>query len=426
MKYSGLLKWAVFLSICWWVNVAVAWAQRDSAAEEEYVVSGIVKDQTSRKKLENVSILLVGTNIGTVSNADGSFSLKIPAEWGICDLEFSHLGYLNTRITADEWRQQPERATVWMTAADNYLDEVVVYGGQAREIVETALQKMTKNYPQDPNLLTLFYRETIQKRHRYIGISEAMMQVYKSPYNRRSVAQDRVQLTKGRRLLSQRRADTLIVKVVGGPSMAQSFDVMKNGDLLFDEVSLDYYAFQQEPSVMLDDRMHYVIRFVPQVTVDYALFIGKLYIDRERQALTRAEFELDLSDRVKAISSILQKKPAGLRFRPVEVSFLVSYRQQGEVTSLHYIRNIIRFKCDWKRLLFSSTYTACSEMVVVDRDEHPTQTILFRDAFRPRQILYDEVPKYWNADYWKDYNIIEPTESLEHAVKKLKKQADQE
>lgn len=31
--------------------------------------------------------------------------------------------------------------------------------------------------------------------------------------------------------------------------------------------------------------------------------------------------------------------------------------------------------------------------------------------------------RYWNDDFWKTYNIIEPTESLEHAVSKLKKQS---
>ena len=31
--------------------------------------------------------------------------------------------------------------------------------------------------------------------------------------------------------------------------------------------------------------------------------------------------------------------------------------------------------------------------------------------------------KYWNEDFWGTYNIIEPTESLEHAMHKLKKQS---
>lgn len=397
-------------------------AQEAATVQAEYVVTGMIKDQITHKKLENVNISLVGTNIGTVSNADGTFSLKIPAAWGSSDLEFSHLGYLNTRLSSDAWRKQPNLSVVWMTSAGHLLDEVIVFGGHARQLVEMALSKIKENYPQHPNRMTLFYRETVQKRRRYIGISEAMMELYKTAYHRRSIQQDRVQLTKGRRLLSQKQSDTLIVKVVGGPTLSQTFDFVKNSDLLFDDETINYYAFQQEPSVMLDDRMQYVIRFTPQVILDYALFTGKLYIDRERMAFTRAEFELDLSDRVKATSSILRKKPAGLRFRPLEMSFLVTYQQRGAETVQNYVRNVIRFKCDWKRLLFSSTYTAVSEMVVVDRDEQPTEAIPFRDSFRPRQILYDEVPKYWHADYWKDYNIIEPTESLEHAVDKLRKQ----
>ena len=40
-----------------------------------------------------------------------------------------------------------------------------------------------------------------------------------------------------------------------------------------------------------------------------------------------------------------------------------------------------------------------------------------------KQVFYDLVDEYWNEDFWKTYNIIEPTESLEHAVNKLKKQS---
>ena len=107
----------------------------------------------------------------------------------------------------------------------------------------------------------------------------------------------------------------------------------------------------------------------------YALFIGKLYIDYERLSFTRAEFGLDMANRVKAVEAILHKKPVGLRFRPQEVAYLVTYKQQGTKTYLNYIRNVIRFKCDWKKRLFSSSYTAFSEMVVTDRTESPLSGI---------------------------------------------------
>lgn len=101
----------------------------------------------------------------------------------------------------------------------------------------------------------------------------------------------------------------------------------------------------------------------------------------------------------------------------------MTYKQQNGRTYLNYIRNEIRFKCDWKKRLFSSSYTVFSEMVVTDRKDGNFEAISGKKAFREKQIFYDMVDEYWDEDFWKSYNIIEPTESLEHAVSKLKKQS---
>lgn len=393
------------------------------AMKTEFTVSGVVRDKENRKKLENVAVSLVGTPIGTVTNAEGVFSLKIPHMDTIPQLELSHIGYMNARFSASA----PEgsnnmHATILMIPIALQLNEVVAYGNSARRIVEEALERIPKNYPSDESMTSAFYRETVQKGHRYISISEAMLDVYKTSYKQRTSDCDKVQIDKARRLLSQKQSDTLGVKVVGGPNLPLFMDVVKNAYALFDEETLDYYSFVQEPSVFIDDRLQYVISFRPRVKLDYALYVGRVFIDREHLAFTRAEFELDLSDRERAIAAILYKKPLGLRFRPLKVSFLITYRQHDGETCLNYICNEMCFKCDWKRRLFSSSYVARSEMVAVDREEHPERVIARRDAFKPYQVFYDIVKEYWSEDFWKDYNIIEPTESLEDAVKKLRKQ----
>lgn len=420
--YKFIIMSGLFILGCTAIVPAMA-QEPTEAGKTELIVTGTVRDRETRKKLENVTVALAGTSIGTVTNAEGAFSLKIPPQKTAPQLELSHIGYLNTRFSATAPDDAANLdATIWMTPVARQLDEVVIYGGDARRIVEEALKKIPANYPSAESMMSAFYRETVQKGQRYIGISEAMMDVYKTSYAQRNADRDKVQLVKARRLLSQRQADTLAVKVVGGPSLSLYLDVVKNADALFEQQTLEYYTFTQEPSALLDDRVQYVISFRPRVRLDYALFEGRVFIDRERLSFTRAEFSLDLSDREKAIAAVLHKKPAGLRFRPQEVNFLITYRQQDGVTCLNYIRNEIRFKCDWKRRLFSSSYTARSEMVVVEREEHPERLIAHRDAFKPKQIFYDVVKEYWNEDYWKDYNIIEPTESLENAVKKLRKQ----
>ena len=393
------------------------------AMKTEFTVSGVVRDKESRKKLENVAVSLVGTPIGTVTNAEGVFSLKIPHMDTIPQLELSHIGYMNARFSASAPEGSNNMyATILMIPIALQLNEVVAYGNSARRIVEEALERIPKNYPSGESITSAFYRETVQKGHRYISISEAMLDVYKTSYKQRTSDRDKVQIDKARRLLSQKQSDTLGVKVVGGPNLPLFMDVVKNAYALFDEETLDYYSFVQEPSVFIDDRLQYVISFRPRVKLDYALYVGRVFIDREHLAFTRAEFELDLSDRERAIAAILYKKPLGLRFRPLKVSFLITYRQHDGVTCLNYICNEMCFKCDWKRRLFSSSYVARSEMVAVDREEHPERVIARRDAFKPYQVFYDIVKEYWSEDFWKDYNIIEPTESLEDAVKKLRKQ----
>lgn len=393
------------------------------AAVNDLTITGVVRNKENRKRLENANISVIGTNIGTVTNQDGTFSLKVSTTEGFRGVEFSHIGYLNTHLSLEEL-EKPDELTIWMIPAPNLLSEIVVYGNNPRIIVEEAIRKIPVNYAATDNMLTAFYRETVQKRRRYIGVSEAVMNVYKTAYDERDVNRDRVQLLKGRRLMSQKLSDTLAVKVVGGPNLSLYLDVVKNGDALLSPDNLNYYDFRMEEPVNLDNRMQYVVSFRPRVSLMYALFIGKLYIDYERLSFTRAEFELDMANKVKAVEAILHKKPVGLRFRPQEVSYLVTYKQQGDRTYLNYIRNIIRFKCDWQKRLFSSTYTAFSEMVITDRDDNPQTGISGRNAFKQKQVFYDLVDEYWNEDFWKNYNIIEPTESLENAVNKLRKQSN--
>ncbi len=383
------------------------------------VVTGTVRDKDSGKRLDNVTISLEGTSIATVSNADGYFSLKFPR--GIePKLNFSLLGYENTSTIAKESGNGRYVANTYMKIVMTELDEVIVFGN-ARRLVEEALHKIPKNYPTSTNLFSSFYRETVQKGHRYISVSEAIMDVYKTSYARRYVNGDAVNITKARRLLSQKPSDTLIVKIAGGPNLSLNMDFVKNPDALFDEKNLDYYAFFIMPSEKIDDRSQYVVQFVPQVYLSYALFKGKVYIDKETLAFTRAEFSLDMSDTEKATSYILYKKPSGLRFLPHELSFLVTYRTQDGVTRFNYIRSDICFKCDWKKLRFSSTYATRTEMVVVEREDREEIVINRKNAFRPSSVFYDIVQEYWDEDYWQEYNIIEPTESLENAVKRLKR-----
>lgn len=393
-------------------------------AQEEgnyFIVSGTVKDKQTKKKLEYVNISVPGTNVGTITNSDGEFTIKVQDSLQAKVVEISHIGYYNYRIALTGNDMVDEN--VMLTQNANVLEEVVVRAHDPRMLVEEAMNRIGKNYSEKPTLLTGFYRETAQKGKRYINISEAIIDVYKTPYDE-DASRDRVQIFKGRALLSQKASDTLIVKLLGGPNLSLYVDIVKNPDILLDKTTLGYFSFRMEESVVMDNRPQYVISFQPQAILPYALHYGKLYIDKESLAFTRAEFNLNMEDRDKATSAILKKKPAGLRFRPVEVSFLVTYKQVNGKSYLNYIRNEVRFKCDWKRRLFSTNYAMVSEMVVTDSKDQSVNAIPYKMSFKSSQSLSDKVSDFRDENFWGSYNIIEPTESLEKAANKLRKQQE--
>lgn len=307
-------------------------------------INGIVKDAHTKKKLANVSVHLQGRDIGTVTNGDGMFSLKIDREDIEGNILLSCLGYTNRRIACRDLSGNSGKTTVFLTPATRTLDEVTVYGGDAKNLVVEAIKRIDANYPQTPNMVNMFYRETIMKGSRYVGISEGVMDVYKNGYGKRTTDRDRVRIKRGRRLMSQKANDTLAVKLQGGPLLAVYLDIVKNGDALFDSETISLYSFKHEHMMMLDDRLHYAVSFKPCATVDYPLYSGTLYIDSESLCLTRAEISLDVSDREKTNKALLHKKPLGLRFRCREASIIVAYRQHDGQACLDYIKNTIRFK----------------------------------------------------------------------------------
>ena len=219
--------------------------------------------------------------------------------------------------------------------------------------------------------------------------------------------------------MSQNKRDTISVKILGGPTLPIILDFVKNEDLLFDNQFREFYGFSMESPVTLDDRLQFRIRFTPKVKTDYPLWSGVVYVDQETLSFTKAEFEMDMSDKEKATRALLRKRPRGLRFNPQDVEFTVTYRLIDGVSYLNYVHARSRFKCDWKRRLFSSGYTTDAEMVMIDRTDSPQEGISRKMAFGQNEIFDDKVAAYWDDAFWEDYNIIAPTETLEKAVGKL-------
>ena len=378
-----------------------------------YSVQGNVVDAVTGRPMESVHVSVPGRHYATVTNADGDFTIK--SDQPVTEVTFSFLGYRTLR-------QKPGGGPlrVRLTPESLPLAEASIVTGDPREILREAIYRIRDNYSKNPELLECFYRETVRKRNRYLFVSEAVARLYKTGYDG-TVYRDRAALEKSRILLSQRKTDTLSVKMQGGPTQALTFDVVKNPEILFDEEELTLYDFEMGFPTYIGDRLQFVIHFHPgSRPVEWPLYHGTLYIDRELLSFSRIEMSLDMSDIDKATRMMVIRKPLTLRVTPRELSIVISYRLKDNQSRLEYFRSTMRFNCDWRKRLFATSYAVVNELVVTDLRE-PAVPIPRAEAFRSVDYLIEKASEFQDPDFWKDYNIIEPSESLEHAIGRLRR-----
>ena len=182
-----------------------------------YSVSGTVVESENGHPLQYVTVTLSGLKYATVTNSEGGFIIKSATKPQ--SVEFNLLGFKTASIPFPE---DGSPVTVRMERNKLTLNEAIVISGDPYTILYEAMKKIKVNYPAQAELFDCFYRETVQKRNRYIYISEAVAQMLKTSYSRGSVIADRIAIRKSRVLTSPSKRDTLSVKVVGGPGLSGS------------------------------------------------------------------------------------------------------------------------------------------------------------------------------------------------------------
>lgn len=116
-------------------------------AFSQITINGKVTSQVNGETLPGVNVLLKGSNIGTVTNMDGQYSLNVPEEEGI--LLFSFIGFTSEEVPANGRTV----IDVAMTEDMQGLDEVVVvgYGTQRKATLTGSIastdEKMIKKAP---------------------------------------------------------------------------------------------------------------------------------------------------------------------------------------------------------------------------------------------------------------------------------------
>lgn len=394
---------------------------QDTLSYKEY--KGIVVDSETADPLVFASITLQGTNISTVTNGDGEFSIKIPKSFAGDQIIISFLGYNEKRVPVSILKD--EDTVIKLNMLVTQLPEVMVAtANDATVLIKQMLDKINQNYINDPLLMTAFYRETIKKRRRNVSLAEAVVNIFKTPYN--SAREDVISLYKVRKKTDYKRLDTLTLKLQGGPYNPLRLDLMKYPEYVFSDLFMKYYNFKMSNSTRINDRLVYVVEFKQKENVVTPLYYGKLYIDANTTALISALYNLNVENRKLASDLLVRKKPNNAKVYPTRAMYKVDYKMKNEKWYYSYSNVQMEFKVDWKRKLFNSVFTLNSEMAVTNWEKDGENRPKGKERLKMSAFIPDEAEGFLDDGFWGAYNVIEPEKSIESAIRKIERTIEKE
>lgn len=398
------------------VNFSFGFQTIGTESYNEY--RGEVVNSQNGNPVASAYLMVNGTNISTITNNDGKFSLKLPEDLSEAVVTVTSLGFQSKSLPLSYFK--PEDTRIELNESIEELSQVSLFNAtDPKALVRSMLDRRGNNYLNEETSMTAFYRETIKRGRRNVSLSEAVLKLYKQPNN--STSKDEIALIKARKSADYDRLDTLALKLRGGPFNALYLDVMKYPDFLFNRAELDNYTFSFAEPAKINNRFLYVVDF-KQKNRETPWYYGTLFIDAQTSTLVRANYSLNVDNRSAASGMFVKKKPGRARVYPVSVDYRVDYRESNGKWYYGYGNAALEFVVNWKRKLFNSRYTVNSEMAVTDWEINPVKLERNGNFLNPAIVMADDVSGFADVDFWGDTNIIEPEKSIQNAIDKIQKQ----
>ena len=375
-------------------------------------IRGHIYDHENKAPIPFATIGIVEENIGTVTNNDGFFTLKIPDSLVGTSLVVSHLGYMSQQIPVLLLKEQ--QIDLYLDRRVISIQEVIIRYIDPNLIIEKAMEQRKMNYAVEPAYLTTFYREGVQKNNKYTSYSEAVFKVYKSPYDVSDYS-DQVKLLKSRKIRDSNSADTVFLKLKAGVQSALQLDIVKCIPGFLDQTPPLEYTYKYSDLVSYNARDAYAITFVQNADLKKALYSGTVYIEKEGFAILGADFEINPAYLDIAAEDLVLKKSHRLIVKLKKINYSVSYMPFNGRYYLNHARCDIQVATRLRHHLSSYNFNTFLELATCNIDTSNVVKFSKQEILKPGVVFSDQ-PYSGNDAFWGDYNIITPEAKLSEAL----------
>lgn len=441
-------------------------------------LKGKVSDFLTFQPIESASVYIKNTTIGSISNADGNFILKVPREHLQDTLVISSIGYKSFNVVISEFENGSD---IYLEEDVASLDEVVIVADPrpttGNGIVQKAIEKLPNNLPEQPYLLKGFLRHKERNKKQYKWLIESAITLYDSSYASGAKNNLKINVDETRKSYDLRDIDSLftfaaylknkgiktetinrnlvktsslIEAIKWNDSRVNGLETLFKGKLnlirnanatgaLLGKNVLEKHMFKLDTILVDNGRKIYKIKIekghdfvglnTPNIYNEGFEPKGWIYIYYDNYAIKKVEYEL-------VAASEVQKKRSKSLFDTQTIHKLVlTYKDYDGKMYPNYIY--------YETPKLVNTGDRSSDRVKTeaepgfDKDEqyyYTIQEILFSDIIQDPELINQELQQNdWSADifssrpyhesFWKDYNVLLESKEEEKLIYDLSKRA---
>lgn len=381
-----------------------------------FTIEGKICDSRKKNPIPYCNISVGHLAMGTITNEEGLFSLKIPASVVSDSIRFSCVGYASSVMAIADIVDK-NFLEIKLRRVSIQLGEIDVILASPIQILNQFNKHISDNYETKYCLYTTYYRELIKEEDSFVEISEAILEVLKSSYKFEPSFSDHIKFVKGRK--SSEFADSSLVrlKLKGGPYYINHLDVVKTKESFLNPEYWYLYKYEYAGSKLIDGRKNLVIRFEPIYEERQYLYEGKLYFDMETKALARAEYGLPKSALKRASSVLVEHQPKGFKCDMNGATYIVQYELNDDKWHLKMARTEMNVRLTDKEKNRKIRFQSISEILTTQISCKKLHHFGNNEIFRSSDYVTEKIDSF-DAVFWGNYNVIKPEEALERALKK--------
>ncbi|MCK9312265.1 MAG: carboxypeptidase-like regulatory domain-containing protein [Bacteroidales bacterium] len=361
---------------------------------QAFLLRGRILDSETGQNLSYATVSVNQLGIGTASNQDGDWSLRIPATGANGTLSVCFMGYMTKKLNIADLS---EVSTIRLDPSHFDLAEVVVVPRDfIAELLVKAYKAIPENYPTKPTLCDGFYRETQRVNDSlFLCFDEAVLNVYKNTYkNAKNFGQIRIE--KSRKNVFPGIDSINDVRFYGGPHFPNDLDIVfSRWDFIKPS---EYKNWVYELAGIYKDSLSsvYTISFKNRKAPN-SNFKGRIFIDRDN--LAYVGFELKRA----GLSVFTQEQiQSGVTYLPGNTNIKIGYSEKDGKYFLSYIT----YKTNGVNTASKTKIYKDIEYVTTAIKTDSISPIPFNEQFDYTDILSIEADNY-DQTYWKDYNILQ-------------------